>query len=78
MGIVQDIGKRINEKGGSLLAIDYGNDEISEFSLLGIKDHKFVNFLETPGHTDLSVHVNFNNLRRAIKGKGNGKLFIIK
>lgn len=55
-----------NEMGlGAVLVIDYGLvGSIPENSLRGIYQHKFVSPFIKPGHVDLSVDVDFDNLIR--------------
>lgn len=54
-----------NDKGfGSVLVIDYGlSDGIPNNTLRGIYKHKFVSPFIKPGEVDLSVDVDFNNLK---------------
>jgi NADH dehydrogenase [ubiquinone] 1 alpha subcomplex assembly factor 7 len=53
------ISKRGDRAGGLGLVVDYGDNLVKGNSLRGIKDHKFVNILSTPGEVDLSTDVNF-------------------
>ena len=50
---------------GAALLIDYGKFGPYEASLQAIKEHKFVDLLETPGEADLSAYVDFQALAQA-------------
>ncbi|PRP74730.1 hypothetical protein PROFUN_15498 [Planoprotostelium fungivorum] len=60
-----DISLRVAKYGGAALIIDYGQDGMTPDTLRAIKDHKFVDLLESPGQTDLSALVDFASLKRA-------------
>lgn len=77
-GLVEKISNYLQKTTGAALIIDYGNvkeEEDSESLLLsskenslrGIKNHKFVDPLKTPGEVDLSVDVNFDWLKQTVK-----------
>ncbi len=64
--ICKFLSKHIEAKGGVGLIIDYGNSMSKGDTLQAVKDHKLVNVLETPGLSDLTAHVDFGALVRAI------------
>jgi NADH dehydrogenase [ubiquinone] 1 alpha subcomplex assembly factor 7 len=64
--ISRAIGERIAEDGGAALFIDYGHDGATGDSLQAVRRHAFHDVLQTPGEADLTVHVNFADLRRSI------------
>eukprot|EP01080_Neovahlkampfia_damariscottae_P000886 gene886-9797_t len=68
-GVIDEISSRINEKGGSALIIDYGEENNMGFTLRGIKNHKFEFELSSPGNVDLSVMVNFESLKKNLANK---------
>jgi len=67
MAISQEIGLRVGLYGGGALIIDYGHDHPSQFSLQGIKDHKFVDIFTEIGRADISCMVDFAALKKAAK-----------
>ena len=68
MAVMESLAKRMVDCGKSaLLAIDYGKDEHMSDTLRGIRGHKFVNPLMSPGDVDLSAWVAFNQLRWALE-----------
>lgn len=68
MGIMEQIGMRLQKQRGASLIIDYGKDEPMGFTLMGIKNHQFTETpLESPGEADLSVFVDFSSLRFALE-----------
>jgi len=67
MGIMEQIGSRLQKQKGASLVIDYGKDEPMGFTLMGIKNHQFTETpLESPGQADLSVFVDFSSLRHSL------------
>ncbi|KAI5957183.1 hypothetical protein KGF54_000111 [Candida jiufengensis] len=61
---IMKIAQLINNKTGAALIIDYGVvNEIPENSLRGIYKHKFVSPFYKPGEVDLSIDVDFTNLK---------------
>ena len=70
MGIASDLAKRIKADGGAAILIDYGQDGPYENSLVGIKDHDFVEILSDPGKVDLSAYVDFDAVRSSCKKEG--------
>lgn len=51
----------------AVLIIDYGKDENMKSTLRGIRGHRFVDPLLSPGEVDLSAWVAFNQLRWALE-----------
>lgn len=74
LGIIEHIYNKMMTNGGSALIIDYGYENFKEFTLQGIRNHKFVNELSSPGIVDLSVHVNFNHFKIFLSKQGNFEL----
>ncbi|EPY38339.1 hypothetical protein AGDE_05590 [Angomonas deanei] len=59
--------KMIDCQKAACLIIDYGKDENMKSTLRGIKGHRFVDPLLSPGDVDLSSWVAFNQLRWALE-----------
>ncbi len=60
-----DICKTLTEHGGHALIIDYGHMERGfGDTLQAVKDHKYWPPLASPGHADLTAHVDFEALGR--------------
>lgn len=60
---IQDVTRKIAERGGAALFIDYGHVKSSAGNTLqAIGKHKFTNPLENPGEADLTAHVDFEAL----------------
>ena len=61
--ILSDLSNRIAKQGGAMLIIDYGYDEPGTGSTLqAVKDHLPISPFDSPGTSDLTAHVNFQNL----------------
>ncbi|KAI5962653.1 uncharacterized protein KGF55_003729 [Candida pseudojiufengensis] len=61
---IMKIAQLVGEKSGAALIIDYGVvNEIPENSLRGIYKHQFVSPFYKPGEVDLSIDVDFSNLK---------------
>ncbi len=69
--VAAGIARRIARDGGALLACDYGHAR-SSFgeTLQAMRGHAFVDPLEAPGEADLTTHVDFAALRRAVEDAG--------
>lgn len=68
MQAMEQIMKRMVECGkAATLIIDYGKDEHMSDTLRGIRGHKFVDPLLSPGDIDLSAWVSFKQLRWALE-----------
>jgi NADH dehydrogenase [ubiquinone] 1 alpha subcomplex assembly factor 7 len=69
--VMTDLGERIVEHGGALLAIDYGHVRSGlGDSLQAMQKHGFVDPLAAPGESDLTVHVDFAALARSASRTG--------
>ena len=65
------IAARLAHDGGALLAIDYGHDRPGlGDTLQAVAAHRFADPLEAPGEADLTVHVDFSALARAVRAAG--------
>lgn len=69
--IMTNLAARIVQHGGALLVVDYGHmrTELGE-TLQALRDHSFVDPLESPGEADLTTHIDFAGLARAAKAAG--------
>ncbi|HTQ83997.1 MAG TPA: SAM-dependent methyltransferase [Pseudolabrys sp.] len=66
-----DIGRRVARDGGAALVIDYGHDESAVGDTLqAVGRHAFADPLTTPGSIDLTAHVDFQSLARAVEAMG--------
>ena len=66
-----EIGRRIGREPGAALIIDYGHDESAAgetFQAVG--QHGFADPLSTPGMVDLTAHVDFQAISRAVEAMG--------
>ena len=85
VNILQNITKKINNKKGGLLIIDYGFFEDNmKNTLQSLYKHKSNNFLMNIGEADITHHVNFNLIEKLAKKnklqvslKTNQKKFLI-
>ena len=65
---VEFIARKLIDSGkGACLIVDYGKDEHMKNTLRGIRGHKFVDPLLSPGDVDLSAWVNYKQLRWALE-----------
>ena len=67
---MESIARRIRANQGSALIFDYGEDCPVGGSLRGIRQHAKYSPLRDPGLADLSVDVNFNQLRTIAEKEG--------
>lgn len=68
MQAIEGLMKKMIDCGkAACLIIDYGKDEHMEDTLRGIRGHKFVDPLLSPGDVDLSAWVSFKQLRWALE-----------
>jgi SAM-dependent MidA family methyltransferase len=66
-----DLGRRIARSGGAALVIDYGHAESAAGETLqAVGRHAFVDPLIAPGTIDLTAHVDFQALTRAVEAMG--------
>jgi SAM-dependent MidA family methyltransferase len=65
------LGRRIADNGGAALVIDYGHAETDVGDTLqAVGRHAFADPLMTPGDIDLTAHVDFQALKRAVEAMG--------
>lgn len=71
ISIMAEISRRIKESGGASLIIDYGYKKTSYGdSIQAMKSHKYCPIFETPGHADITAHVNFATLSQCAEECG--------
>jgi len=71
LAICREIARRIRDKGGAALIIDYGPAvSAAGDSLQAVRHHRPHPVLETPGEADLTAHVDFAALARAASAEG--------
>ena len=65
------LGKRIKDQGGAALVIDYGHTAsgVGE-TLQAVGNHAYADPLTDPGNIDLTAHVDFRALSRAVEAMG--------
>ena len=69
--IMMTLAARIVRQGGALLVIDYGHARTAlGETLQAMRDHAYVDALESPGEADLTTHIDFSGLSRAAKAAG--------
>lgn len=57
------MAKTIQQSGGAIINVDYGEEGAFSDSIRAIKDHKYIPspyFWQMPGKCDLSAYVNFS------------------
>ena len=66
-----ELGRRIADDGGAALVIDYGHAEsaVGE-TLQAVGQHAYADPLTAPGNIDLTAHVDFQALARAVEAMG--------
>jgi SAM-dependent MidA family methyltransferase len=65
------LGRHVAKNGGAALVVDYGHAESDvgdTFQAVG--QHAFADPLATPGEIDLTAHVDFQALKRAVEAMG--------
>ena len=66
-----ELGRRIARNGGAALVIDYGHGESAAGDTLqAVGRHTYADVLGAPGHVDLTAHVDFQALARAVEAMG--------
>ncbi|RKP39085.1 S-adenosyl-L-methionine-dependent methyltransferase [Dimargaris cristalligena] len=65
-GVAHSIAKLIQEQEGCALVIDYGDNHSFADSFRGIRKHKFIHPLSSPGEIDLTFDVDFSLLQNAV------------
>ncbi len=69
--IMTTLAARIVTHGGALLVVDYGHSQTAlGETLQAMRDHAYVDALESPGEADLTTHIDFSGLARAAKAAG--------
>jgi SAM-dependent MidA family methyltransferase len=65
------LGRRIAREPGAALVIDYGHAESATGETLqAVREHLFADPLSTPGEADMTAHVDFQALGRAVESMG--------
>lgn len=68
---VSRIARRLVESGGAALIIDYGHLKSGVGDTLqAVRGHRFAPVLDRPGEQDLTSHVDFEAVERAVRGAG--------
>lgn len=66
-----ELGRRIARDGGAALVIDYGHAESAAGDTLqAVGRHAYADVLGAPGYVDLTAHVDFQALARAVEAMG--------
>ncbi|MDP2409114.1 MAG: SAM-dependent methyltransferase [Pseudolabrys sp.] len=66
-----DLGRRLKRDGGAALVIDYGHaDSAAGDTLQAVGQHAYADPLSGPGTIDLTAHVDFAALTRAVEAMG--------
>jgi NADH dehydrogenase [ubiquinone] 1 alpha subcomplex assembly factor 7 len=69
--VAMEIGRRLSGEGGAALVIDYGHAESAPGETLqAVGHHAYVDPLTAPGSIDLTAHVDFQVLARAVESMG--------
>jgi SAM-dependent MidA family methyltransferase len=65
------LGRRVAKNGGAALVIDYGHAESDVGDTLqAVGRHAYADALTSPGEIDLTAHVDFQALKRAVEAMG--------
>ena len=65
---LETIAKKINRFDGGLLTFDYGyKNKKRQNTLQSVKNHKKINLLFKPGHSDITSHLNFKLFKEILK-----------
>jgi SAM-dependent MidA family methyltransferase len=69
--VAMDLGRRVADNGGAALVIDYGHtvSAVGE-TLQAVGQHSYADPLTAPGNIDLTGHVDFYALARAVEAMG--------
>jgi len=66
--LLKIISKKINKFDGGLLTFDYGStSQKNQNTLQAVKKHKYEDVLKTPGHSDITSHVDFKLFAKFLK-----------
>lgn len=69
--IALEIGRRVARSKGAALVIDYGHTRSATGDTLqSVSNHHFSDPLKTPGHVDLTAHVDFEALALVVESMG--------
>ena len=69
--VAMEIGRRLAKDGGAALVIDYGHAESAPGDTLqAVGKHAYVDPLTAPGAIDLTAHVDFQAMARAVEAMG--------
>ena len=69
--VAMELGRRLARDGGAALVIDYGHAESAAGDTLqAVGQHAFADPLTAPGNIDLTAHVDFQALARAVEAMG--------
>ena len=66
VGVVETLGRKIAAHGGAGLVIDYGDWRSLGDTVQAVASHRHTDIFATPGEADLSTHVDFEALARAV------------
>jgi len=65
---LKNISKKINKFDGGLLAFDYGYKiKKNQNTLQSVAKHRYLNLFSTPGHSDITSHINFRLFQKILK-----------
>jgi SAM-dependent MidA family methyltransferase len=68
---VSTIARRLVDKGGVAIIIDYGHSKSAPGDTLqAVRGHRFAPLLDRPGEQDLTAHVDFEAVARAARNEG--------
>ena len=70
--VTEAVARRIAERGGAALIVDYGDWRSQGDTVQALRDHTPVPVLDTPGQADLTAHVDFEALAQAARDVGAG------
>ena len=65
--ITKQIASIISERDGAALIFDYGDVDGTGVTLQAVQNHSYVEPFKNPGQADLTAHVNFGDLGRAME-----------
>jgi NADH dehydrogenase [ubiquinone] 1 alpha subcomplex assembly factor 7 len=69
--VAMELGRRLARDGGAALAIDYGHAESAAGDTLqAVGQHAYADPLTAPGSIDLTAHVDFQALAKAVEAMG--------
>ncbi|HZQ13522.1 MAG TPA: SAM-dependent methyltransferase [Pseudolabrys sp.] len=69
--VAMEIGRRLKDGGGAALVIDYGHAQSAAGETLqAVGRHAYVDPLTAPGSIDLTAHVDFERLAKAVEAMG--------